>query len=133
MVRVNDEKELAKLYARYEAVLGGHITQTLKNHMIYAYARAVAVLCPTVSQGRFAVSNTNDMFQSLKDGPFIDLALTSLTCQMYHQYGHLLAPLEAVLLTSNFVHPTNQQVVQQEDPPADQQTSATCEKTTNFF
>ncbi len=111
-----DERELAKLYARYEAVLGGRITQTLKQHMIYAYTRAVEVLCPTVSQGRFTVYNSSEMCQSLNDGPFIDLALTSLTCQLYHEYGHLLAPLEAILLTSNFVQPTKP-----ENQPADQQ------------
>ncbi len=103
--------------------------------MIYAYISAVAVYCPTVSQGRFAVSNTNDMFQSWKDGPFIDLALTSLTvCQMYHQYGHLLTPLEAVSLTSNFVQPTNQQVVQQETNQLhDQQNSVTYAENKHFF
>ena len=120
-----DEKELAKLYARYEAILGGHITQTLKQHMIYAYARAVQVLCPTVSQGRFAVYNTGNMCQSLNDGPFIDLALSSLTCRLYHEYGHFLAPLEAVLLTSNFVQPTNQQFVQPKNQPPNQQNPPT--------
>ena len=117
-----DEKELEKLYARYEAILGGKITQTLKQHMIFAYTRAVQVLCPTVSQDRFMVSNPQEMHQSLNDGPFIDLALTSLTCKLYHEYGHLLAPLEAVLLTSNYVQPVNQQVKQQ----TAQQTQSSC-------
>ena len=108
-----DEKEQAKLYARYEAVLGGHITQTLKQHMIFAYARAVEILCPTVSQGRFAISRADHMRESLNNAPFVDLALTSLTCRLYHDYGHFLAPLEAALLTSNFVQPVNQQVMQQ--------------------
>ena len=104
-----DDKELAKLYARYEAVLGGQITQTLKQHMLYAYTRAVEFLCPTLSQGRLAVYDTDDMCKHLNDGPFIDLALTSLTCKMYHEYGHLLAPIETLLLTSNFVRPAKQE------------------------
>jgi len=108
-----DEKDLAKLYARYEAVLGGQITQTLKQHMIFAYTRAVEILCPTVSKGRYALHNKQEMFQSLNNGPFIDLALTSITCKMYHDFGHLLAPLEAALLTSNYVLPADQNILQQ--------------------
>ena len=124
-----DEKELSKLYARYEAVLGGYITQTLKQHMIFAYTRAVEVLCPTVSQGRFAVQNKDQMFQSLNDGPFIDLALTSLTCKLYHEYGHFLAPLEAALLTSNYVQPAMQQTLQQANyQQQQQQQQASCQQ-----
>ena len=36
-----DEEALRKLYARYEAALGGLITNKLKKHMCYAYSRAV--------------------------------------------------------------------------------------------
>lgn len=108
-----DDKELSKLYARYEAVLGGQITQTLKQHMIYAYTRAFEFLCPTVSQGRLAVYDTDEMCKHLNDGPFIDLALTSLTCKMYHEYGHFLAPIEAILLSSNFVRPVEQQTLKE--------------------
>jgi hypothetical protein len=100
-----DEKELTKLYARYEAVLGGLITKTFKNHMCFAYTRAVEFICPTVSNGRFVLANTNELNQSLVNGPFIDLALTSLTCKLYHEYGHFLAPIETMLLTSNYVQP----------------------------
>lgn len=109
-----DTEQLTKLYGRYEAVLGGHITKTLKQHIIYAYARGVEALCPTVSQGRLGVSDVNQMFESLNNGPFIDLALTSLTCQLYHQYGHFLAPIEAAILTSNFVV-DQKQLQQQQD------------------
>ena len=108
-----DDKEIAKLYARYEAVLGGIVNQTLKQHMIYAYTRAVEFLCPTVSQGRFAVYDTQKLHEHLTNGPFINLALTSLTCKLYHDYGHFLAPLEAALLTSNYVQPANEQLAQQ--------------------
>ena len=113
-----DQKELAKLYARYEAVLGGLITKTLKIHMCYAYTRAIEFLCPTVSKGRFELHNINELNESLGKGPFIDLALTSLTCKLYHEYGHFLAPIEAMLLTSNYVQPTNQQAnLKGHEPP----------------
>ena len=108
-----DEKELAKLYARYEATLGGDINKTLKNHMTYAYTRVAEFLCPTISQGRFVINRPDHLQQSLNDGPFIDLALTSLTCKLYHEFGHLLAPFETVLLTSNYVRPVDQLQQQQ--------------------
>ena len=38
---------------------------------------------------------------NLSEGPFIDLALSSLTCKLYHEYGHLLAPIEAAIITSS--------------------------------
>ena len=41
-----DEEEIKKLYARYEAALGGLITNKLKKHMCYAYSRAVSFICP---------------------------------------------------------------------------------------
>ena len=98
-----DDKELAKLYGRYEAVLGGLITNTLKSHMCSTYARAVEFLCPTLSKGRLKLQNTSELTESLNKGPFIDLALTSLTCKLYHEYGYFLAPLEVMILTSNFI------------------------------
>ena len=44
-----DEEALKKLYARYEAILGGLITRQLKKHMCYAYSRAVRFICPTLN------------------------------------------------------------------------------------
>ena len=32
---------------------------------------------------------------------FIELGLSKWTCGLYHRFGHLLAPAEVVLLTSN--------------------------------
>ena len=41
----------------------------------------------------------------MSEGPFIDLALSSLTCKLYHEYGHLLAPIEAAIITSSHLTP----------------------------
>ena len=98
-----DDKELLKLYGRYEAVLGGLITDTLKTHMCSAYTKVVEFLCPTLSKGRLKLQNTSELTENLNKGPFIDLALTSLTCKLYHEYGYFLAPIEALLLTSNYI------------------------------
>ena len=97
-----DEEALRKLYARYEAALGGLITRQLKKHMCYAYSRAVRFICPTLN---FEVKDIVGLSTSLSEGPFIDLALSSLTCKLYHEYGHLLAPIEAAIITSSHLTP----------------------------
>ena len=93
-----DEEALKKLYARYEAALGGLITNKLKKHMCYAYSRAVRFICPTLN---FEVKDIQSLTSHLSEGPFIDLALSSLTCKLYHEYGHLLAPI----ITSSHLTP----------------------------
>ena len=97
-----DGEALRKLYARYEATLGGLITNKLKKHMCYAYSRAVLFICPTLN---FKVEDIPGLTTSLSEGPFIDLALSSLTCKLYHEYGHLLAPIEAAIITSSHLTP----------------------------
>ena len=99
--QLNDE-EIQKRYARYEAVLGGLITKQLKLHMCYAYSRAVSFICPTLN---CKVEDIAGLTTSLSEGPFIDLALCSLTCKLYHEYGHLLAPIEAAIITSSHLTP----------------------------
>lgn len=110
-----DEKELTKLYARYEASLGGHTTKLLKKHMISAYTNAAELAFPVISQGRLAVSDKDELCKSLNDGPFIDLALTTLTSKLYHDYGQFLAPLEGFLITSNYVQSVQEQPQQTEE------------------
>ena len=52
----------------------------------------------------------------MSEGPFIDLALSSLTCKLYHEYGHLLAPIEAAIITSSRLTPLEAAA---ETPPED--------------
>ena len=95
-----DDNQIQKFYARYEAVLGGMITKQLKHHICHAYSRFVSFICPTLN---FKIEDIAGLTTSLNDGPFIDLALSSLTCKLYHEYGHLLAPIEAAIITSGYV------------------------------
>ena len=118
-----DEKEITKLYGRYESALGGLITNTLKQHICLAYTRVVELACPTLSKNRYKLQDPVELMKHLNNGPFIDLALTSITCKLYHEYGHFLAPLEAAILTSNFIQSADQQIVQQ-NPTNDQQNPA---------
>ena len=65
--------------------------------MCYAYSRAVRSICPTLN---FEVKDIVGLSTSLNEGPFIDLALSSLTCKLY-----LLAPIEAAIITSSHLTP----------------------------
>ena len=70
--------------------------------MCYAYSRAVRFICPTLN---FEVKGIQSLTSHLSEGPFIDLALSSLTRKLYHEYGHLLAPIEAAIITSSHLTP----------------------------
>ena len=94
------DEDVQKLYARYEATLGGLITRQLKKHMCYAYSRVIQFICPTLN---CRIEDIGGLTTSLGDGPFIDLALSSYTCKLYHDYGHLLAPIEAAIITSGYL------------------------------
>ena len=90
--------------------------------MCYAYSRAESFICPTLN---CKVEDITGLTTSLSEGPFIDLALCSLTCKLYHEYGHLLAPIAAAaIITSCHLTPAEQppplpplQELQPEDKP----------------
>ena len=98
-----DEKELLKLYARYESYMGGLVTKNTKKHIINAYTNVVKLFLPK----NLVISNQEALEKSLNEGLFVDLALSKLTCGLYHKYGHFLGPVEALLLTSNHVKKIN--------------------------
>ena len=97
--QLNDD-ETQKLYARYEAVLGGLITKTLKLQICGLYSRVVNSICPAFN---YKVDDMMGLIANLNEGPFIDIALSSLTCKLYHDYGFLLAPIETAIITSNHI------------------------------
>ena len=92
-----DQKELRKLYSRYEAHMGGVVTNTMKKHFVTAYTNLVGLFLPK----NLAIFDREGLEESLNRGPFIELGLSKWMCGLYHHFGHLLAPVEAVLLTSN--------------------------------
>ena len=99
-IQTLSDEDVQKLYARYEATLGGLITRQLKKHMCYAYSRVIQFICPTLN---CKIEDIGGLTTSLGDGPFIDLALSSYTCKLYHDYGHLLASIEAAIITSGYL------------------------------
>ena len=107
-----DQKEIEKLYARYESRIGVLVTKTLKKHIISAYSNAVMYLLP----GNFVLTNPEELEESLEKAPFVNLALSSWSSTVYHTFGKWLAPLEALLLTSNHLQQVNQDFATQNHP-----------------
>ena len=112
-----DQKELRKLYARYENHMGGVVTNTMKKHFVTAYTNLVRLFLPK----NLVIADREALEASLNEGPFIELGLSKWTCGLYHRFGHLLAPVEAVLLTSNHLRkvPSEEPEVEDDSPSAD--------------
>ena len=93
-------KELMRLYSRYEAYIGSVMTKSLKSAICGAYTTIVGALVPSLSKGKYMLVESEKLSESLIENPVINLALSTYTCNLYHNYGHYLAPLTAGLLTS---------------------------------
>lgn len=98
-----DDKELLKLYSRYEVYIGSVMTKSLKSTICCAYTTLVSTLVPSISRGKCILVEADKLSESLIENPVINLALSTYTCKLYHDYGHLLAPLTAGLLTSGHI------------------------------
>lgn len=86
-----NDAEIEKLYSRYEARLGTAMTKTLGCAALQIYAGVVSMLIPVDSQPA--------LIADLEDDPFVEHALSSAACELYHRYGMFLAPLTAALTT----------------------------------
>ena len=98
-----EDKEVMKLYSRYETYIGSVMTKSLKSAICGAYTTLMSVLVPSVSKGRYILVEGERLSESLIENPVINLTLSTYTCKLYHNYGHYLAPLTAGLLTSGHV------------------------------
>jgi hypothetical protein len=94
---LNDE-ELRKLYVRYEKRVGSMVTKSIKKNVITAFVNGITWFLPSTS---FRVIDREKLEESLNEATFIDLALKTFSTPLYHNFGHLLGPIEAFLVTTN--------------------------------
>ena len=108
-----EEKEVRKLYSRYEAYIGGEMTKSMKSAICKTYTTLMGVLIPSASKGKYMLDEGERLSEKLIENPVVNLALSTYTCNLYHSYGHYLAPLTATLLTSGHIKgaPTEQPAV----------------------
>lgn len=88
-----DNKEIERLYARYEAKLGAVMTRTLGQAALQLYMEITSRVLPIPPENR------PTLVADLEADPFVGHALSSATCDLYHRYGMYLAPLTALLTT----------------------------------
>ena len=94
------DEDVQKLYARYEAAARRLNNKTTKVSYVLCLFTSNTIY---LSNFELQIEDIGGLTTSLGDGPFIDLALSSYTCKLYHDYGHLLAPIEAAIITSGYL------------------------------
>ena len=88
-----EEEEVEKLYGRYEAQLGAAITKTLGAAALQLYISTVSMFLPIPSEEQ------PKLLTELESDPFVEHAVSNATCELYHKFGMILAPLTATLTT----------------------------------
>ena len=84
--------EVECLYARYEARLGATMTKTLKTAALYFYSAAASMFLP------LPTANQPKLIADPEADPFVEHALCTAICELYHKYDMFLAPLTAALI-----------------------------------
>ena len=90
------DEEIERLYAHYETIRGAKMTKILGHSAVQAYARFASSILPIPPE------NEPDLVADLEDDPIIDEALNSVTCEIYHRSGMLLAPINILLTTVKY-------------------------------
>jgi len=90
------DKEIEKLYVRYESRLGALMTRTLRAAALQLYATLAETVLP--------IENKTALVTDLETDPFVGHALSSAACALYHHYGMYLAPLTIALTTAKHCH-----------------------------
>ena len=79
------------LLNRYESVLSSQMTKSLGKSIINLYSNlACSVL---------GVGNQQELSTDLEHDPFLNTAMQRSTCNLYYQFGALLAPVSVGIIT----------------------------------
>ena len=80
------------LLNRYESVLSAQMTKSLGKSVINLYSNlACSVL---------GIGNQQELSTDLECDPFLNTAMQRFTCDLYYQFGALLAPVSVGIITS---------------------------------
>ena len=88
-----EEEEVEKLYGRYEAQLEAAMTKTLGAAALQLYTSTVSMFLPIPHKEQ------PKLLTELESDPFVEHMVSNTTCELYHQFGMILAPLTAALTT----------------------------------
>ncbi len=93
MVDSMGDEEVERLYSRYEGRLGAAMTKTLGATGLQLYISVASSLLPIPREEQ------PKLLAELESDPFVEHAVSSATCELYHRFGMYLAPLTAGLAT----------------------------------
>ena len=79
------------LLKRYESILSAQMTKSLGKSVINLYSN---VACSVLGVG-----NQQELSTDLESDPFLNTALQRFTCDLYYQFGALLAPVSVGVIT----------------------------------
>ena len=79
------------LLNRYESVLSAQMTKSLGKSVINLYSN---IACSVLG-----VDNQQDLSDDLECDPFLNTAMQRFTCDLYYQFGALLAPVSVGIIT----------------------------------
>ena len=87
--------EIEKMYGRYESNLGAAMTKTLGTTAITFYCQVAKMILPIPPKNEYG------FHRDMEADPFVEHALSSAACELYHRYGMYLAPFTTILTTIN--------------------------------
>ena len=86
-----DCNDVNTLLNRYESILSAQITKSVGKSVINLYSN---LACSVLDVG-----NPQDLSTDLECDPFLNTAMQRLTCDLYYQFGTLLAPVSVGIIT----------------------------------
>ena len=86
-----DCNSINTLLNRYESVLSSQMTKSLGKSVINLYSNLASSV--------LGVGNQQDLSTDLECDPFLNTAMQRFTCNLYYQFGTLLAPVSVGIIT----------------------------------
>ena len=82
------------LLNRYESILSARMTKSLGESFINLYSNIACIV--------LGVGNQQELSTDLECDPFLNTAMQRFTCDLYYQFGTLLAPVSVGIITGNY-------------------------------
>ena len=98
-------KELEKLYPRYEAKFGKEAVTMFGNYIFGAYSKIVGLATPIEFYGYdINLDSEEDLTNDLENDPFISKSMASKLGEFYYNYGTYISPFAVTLITAKHLN-----------------------------
>ena len=114
-----DCNDVNTLLNRYESVLSAQMTKSLGKSIINLYSN---IACSVLG-----IDNQQELSTDLEGDPFLNTAMQRFTCDLYYQFGALLAPVSVGIITGK--HYAKNSITKLNDRTSDPAKSRDCNQT----